>query len=221
MDKETQSRALTYDCIFHMRKSPRSLGAVGCNDKSKCAVCGWNPRVQEQRLEKMKAKNKKMTLYEIDRNIEELTNAVDHDTGELTVDFAALDALMMERETKIENITLCLKNAVADAAKIREEEKALAARRQAEERKAERLKEYLKNALNGEKFSTAKCAVSFRKTSSVCADDEFVTWAKANNPELLRYKEPEVDKTAIKNLLAKGVELPHAKLIENTAVVVK
>lgn len=54
MDKETESRALKYDCRFHPRTSPRTRGAVGCSDKSKCATCGWNPDVQEARLKKMR-----------------------------------------------------------------------------------------------------------------------------------------------------------------------
>lgn len=45
-----------------------------------------------------------MTLYEIDRSIEALVNAVDPETGEITVDNDALDALMMERDNKIEKL---------------------------------------------------------------------------------------------------------------------
>lgn len=51
-----------------------------------------------------------MTLYEIDKSIEALVNAVDPDTGEITVDNDALDALLMERDTKVENIACCIKN---------------------------------------------------------------------------------------------------------------
>lgn len=47
-----------YDCIFF--PGPRGSvgrGAVWCDDKSKCAVCGWNPRVSEKRMEKYKEEN--------------------------------------------------------------------------------------------------------------------------------------------------------------------
>ncbi len=96
-----------------------------------------------------------MTLYEIDKNIEQLANAVDPETGELLVDNDALDALMMERESKIENIACYVKNLAADVKALKDEETALAERRKATEKKAERLRDYLDYALKGQKFQTA------------------------------------------------------------------
>lgn len=163
-----------------------------------------------------------MTLYEIDKNIEALVNAVDPDTGEITVDNDALDALLMERDTKIENIACYIKNLAADAKAIKEEEAALFARRKTTEKKAERLKEYLTYALQGEKFQTAKCAVSFRKSSAVEVDDCFVEWAHTSgNEELLRYKDPEVNKTAVKERLTGGEYLDFARLVQNTSITIK
>ena len=99
-----------------------------------------------------------MNLYEIDRQIQELIeNSVDPETGELTLDPAALDALQMEREAKIENLACYVKNLTADAKAIKAEEQALSERRKAAENKAERLKRYLSDALEGEKFSTRSC----------------------------------------------------------------
>lgn len=163
-----------------------------------------------------------MTLYEIDKNIETLVNAVDPETGEITVDNDALDALLMERDAKIENIACYIKNLVAEAKAIKEEETALSARRKTTEKKAERLKDYLTYALQGEKFQTAKCAVSFRKSSAVEVDDCFVEWAQTSgNKELLRYKEPEVNKTAVKERLAGGEEFDFARLVQNTSISIK
>lgn len=163
-----------------------------------------------------------MTLYEIDKNIENLVNAVDPDTGEITVDNDALDALLMERDAKIENIACYIKNLVAEAKAIKEEETALSARRKTTEKKAERLKDYLTYALQGEKFQTAKCAVSFRKSSAVEVDDCFIEWAQTSgNEELLRYKDPEVNKTAVKERLTGGEELEFARLVQNTSISIK
>lgn len=163
-----------------------------------------------------------MTLYEIDKSIEALVNAVDPDTGEITVDNEALDALLMERDAKVENIACCIKNLTADAKALKEEEAALSARRKTTEKKAERLKDYLTYALQGEKFQTAKCAVSFRKSTSVEVDDSFVEWAQASgNEDLLRYKLPEVDKTAIKARLTSGEEIPCARFVQNTSITIK
>ncbi len=55
-----------------------------------------------------------MTLYDIDRQIEDL---IDPETGEIT-DFEALDALQMERSEKIGQITRAYRNAIAEAAAI-------------------------------------------------------------------------------------------------------
>lgn len=42
------------DCVFHIPENRHQEGAVWCDDKSKCAVCGWNPRVSEERIRKYK-----------------------------------------------------------------------------------------------------------------------------------------------------------------------
>jgi hypothetical protein len=163
-----------------------------------------------------------MTLYEIDKSIEQLVNAVDPETGELLVDNDALDALMMERDGKIENIACFIKNLTADAKALKDEEAALAERRKAAEKKAERLKDYLTYVLGGEKFQTVKCAVSFRKSQTVEIDEGFPEWAeKTGNDNLLRYKAPEANKVAIKALLAQGADIPCARLTQNTSITIK
>lgn len=55
-DDETGTQTGT--CIFFPRGRFDEPGAVWCNDKSKCPVCGWNPRVSEQRILRLKEKLK-------------------------------------------------------------------------------------------------------------------------------------------------------------------
>lgn len=162
-----------------------------------------------------------MTLYEIDEGIQELLSEVDPETGELITDYEALDALLMERETKIENIVLFIKNLSSDARELKAEEAALAERRKKAEKKAERLREYVSHALGGEKFQTPRCCVSFRKSTALELGEGFTEWAKEHADTLLRYKEPEPDKTAIKAALAGGAEIPDAKLVQNTTMTIK
>lgn len=162
-----------------------------------------------------------MTLYEIDSRIQELLNEVDPETGELLADDAAFDALAMEREAKIENVACYIKNLTADVAALKAEENALAERRKAAEKKADRLKNYLSQALQGSKFQTAKCAVSFHKSQALEVADGFVEWAMQNNDNLLRYKSPEVNKVQVRKLLLEGAEIPGASLVENTSVIIK
>ena len=162
-----------------------------------------------------------MTLYEIDEEIQELLSEVDPETGELIMDYAVLDALLMEREAKIENIVLFIKNLSSDVRELKAEEAALAERRKKAEKKAERLREYVSHALGGERFQTPRCCVSFRKSTALELGEGFTEWAKEHADTLLRYKEPEPDKAAIKSALAGGAEIPEAKLVQNTTMTIK
>lgn len=115
-----------------------------------------------------------MTLYEIDRKITEaLARAIDPETGELTDEAAmeALDGLQMERTAKLENIALYAKNLTAEAAAIKAEEQALKSRREAAEHKAARMRDYLAYGLGGERLTTPRVAVSYRRSSKVIIDD--------------------------------------------------
>ena len=160
-----------------------------------------------------------MKLYEIDQRIAEL---VDKETGEL-LDYEAFEQLQMEREGKIESMACWYKELTATAKAIRDEETALAERRRVIENKAGSLKEYLCRILNGEKFQSAKCAVSFRKSTSVAVDDynACLAWVVENAAKCIRYKEPELDKTEIGKLLKAGDTIPGVSLAEKTSVSVK
>ena len=161
-----------------------------------------------------------MTLYEIDKMI---TDLADPETGEIT-DFEALDNLQMARDQKIENIACYYKNLVSDAEAIKAEKDALTERQKAAENKAARLKEYLSYALRGEKFSTPKCAVTFRKTTSVNVDNPSaaIEWAEMNgHKECVRYKAPEISKSELGKVLKTGQEVPGAALVEGLSVGVK
>lgn len=138
------------------------------------------------------------------------------ETGEL-IDPERLDRLQMEREAKIEGIACWIKNLLSDAEAIKAEKNALAEREAKCRKKAEQLKEYLTYALGGEKFSTAKCAVSFRKSESVEVED--LTLIPA---ELLRVKASyEADKTAIKAAIKAGREINGCRLVENISAQIK
>lgn len=150
-----------------------------------------------------------MTLYEINSAI---LNLADED-GEIA-DFAEFDKLMLAREEKIENVALYYKNLKAEAEAIKNEEDALKKRRVSAESRAESLKNYLDYALAGEKFKTARVAVSYRKSEQTVLDKEFIAWAKEKADHLLRYAEPEPRKTEIKERLKNGEAIPHAALRE-------
>lgn len=164
-----------------------------------------------------------MTLYEIDEAIRELIEgAVDPETGELLIDDSVLDALQMERDKKVENLALYIKNLSSDINELRQEEKNLAARRRAAEQKAERLKRYLSDALNGEKFSTSKVACTFRNTTAIEVAPGFAEWAWDNKRlNLLRTKPPEPDKAAIKQAISDGEVIPFAEIVTRQSLSIK
>lgn len=158
-----------------------------------------------------------MTLYEINS---ELLNLVDEETGEV-LDYEKFMELNMAREEKIENIGLWIKDLKAEALALKAEKEALARRQKTAENKAESLTRYLQMMLDGEKFKTPKLSVSYRTSKAVEVDNEFISWAMANNDQFLRFKEPDVDKTKLRDAIEKGEEIPHAAIVERIGVQIK
>lgn len=158
-----------------------------------------------------------MSIYDID---DAILSLVDMETGEIE-DEKRYDELQMERSQKIENIGLYFKNLNAEAKAIKDEEAALAQRRKAVENKAERIKALLAYALKGEKFESPKVRCSYRKAKSVTVDDGFVAWAQEHADDLLTYKEPTPNRTAIKAAIADGREIEHAEVVTTESVQVK
>ena len=158
-----------------------------------------------------------MTIYEIN---EEILNCIDLETGEI-IDIDKLNELELERDAKIENVACWIKELKAEAEAIKAEKLALAERQKVAENKAESLKKWLAYALQGEKFKTAKCSVSFRKTESVEVTDEGLSNLMKEHDELLTYKAPEPNKKAIKDALKDGLSVQGVRLGCNTSVIIK
>ena len=145
------------------------------------------------------------TLYEISS---EILGCVDPETGEI-IDEEKLERLNMEFDQKVENVALWIKNLLADAASIKAEADALTSRRKVYENQANRLKEYLSKYLGGQKFSTPRVSISYRKSETVdVADINDVP------KEFLRYADPEADKVKIKEALKAGKKLKGCRLVE-------
>ena len=153
-----------------------------------------------------------MKLYEID---EAILNCIDLETGEI-IDTEQLDKLTMEREAKLENIACWIKELKAEAEALKAEKMAFAKRQQVAENKMESLKKYLAYVLDGQAFKTTRASVTFRKSQSVEIADIYKL-----DESYLRYKEPEADKTAIKEAIKAGQTVAGATLVENTSVIIK
>lgn len=152
-------------------------------------------------------------LYEIDQGILE---CIDFETGEV-IDPERLESLQMERSQKIENVACWIKNLMSDAEAIKAEKAVLADREAKCRKKAEDLKKWLGIALEGQKFSSARCAVSFRRSETVEIADVALLPG-----ELLRVKtEVEPNRTAIKALLKEGQDVIGCCLVENKNIQIK
>ena len=158
-----------------------------------------------------------MTIYEIDQAIME---CVDLETGEI-IDTEQLDKLQMERDAKLENVACWIKDLKAEAEALKNEKQALAERQRVAENKVESLKKWLAYALQGEKFKTPKCAISFRKSEAVEVTDEGLNNLMKEHDELLTYKAPEPNKTAIKQAIKDGLNVAGVQLVQNISTIIK
>ena len=155
-----------------------------------------------------------MTIFEIDDAILE---CIDQETGDI-IDIERLESLEMARNEKISNIACWIKELKAEAEAIKAEKQNLEKRQKAAENKAEQLKNYLKMALNGEKYKDARVSISYRKSESVeiaedinidSLPDEFVKVTKL--PVL----------TAIKDAIKSGQDIEGCKIIEKESIQIR
>lgn len=156
-----------------------------------------------------------MRLFEITAAYQSFVDAIEN--GEIPEDAIAdtLESITATLEEKADNTACVIKNITAEIFALRAEERKLAERRRIKENQVERLREYLSNALiqsGHTKIETARNKISFRKSESVQIDDEsaFIDWAMKDDDEYLTYKEPTINKTAIKKALADGKEVKGA-----------
>ena len=152
-----------------------------------------------------------MNLYEINNAMQECINL---ETGEIDVEL--FEKLQLEKDEKIENVALWIKNLSSDVEGMENEKKAFEERIKATKNKVIALKTYLEMALNGEKFQTAKCSITFRKSKSVTVLD-----VSKLDKDYLKYADPTPDKTAIKKAIESGVTIAGASLVENLNVQIK
>ena len=162
-----------------------------------------------------------MNLYEIDKAIETAFNlAIDPETGEVNEEqMMLLEMLEMDRDKKIENVACFIKNLRADAAAYKAEKDAFAKRQKQAENKAESLSNYLQSVLNGEKFNSTRCSVSFRKTNKVALDEGYTVYDI--DTHFLRMSEPTLDKTEIKRALDAGMSIEGVHMESGLSMTVK
>jgi len=166
-----------------------------------------------------------MTLYEINSNIEMiLATMVDEETGEVNEEsLKALEEMQIAKEEKRENIALYAKNLRAFCDSLKQEKLALAERQKQAENKYERIMSYLQCELDGEKLETSKVKVSYRKTISAVFDDAEICrkWLEDNRYFNAYKVEYSVSKSAVKELMKEGKDIPGTHLEENISMSIR
>jgi len=165
-----------------------------------------------------------MKLYEINNDILNLLEndmVIDEETGEVIWDADNFDSLIQNRDEKWENCGLFIKNLNAEIDSLKTEEKNLKQRRQAKEKKVQRLSDYLRYSMqltDDRKFETARVVLSLRKSKRVEIDD-----IEKLPKEFIKEKvEVSADKTKLKDAIDKhGMEIDGARIVENDNLNIK
>lgn len=170
-----------------------------------------------------------MNLYQINAEIEKcLLEALDPETGEIVeenLNFEALDALEIEKDQKIENIAKWIKNLKAEAEALKVEKLRLADRQKKAESKIENLTNYLDQTLGGSKWQSddGVVKIAYRKSKKVDFEagwDEETVKAQLmakDRHDLLSYKMPTLNKTALKDAILKNGEIIDGVIVAETA----
>lgn len=152
-------------------------------------------------------------LYTIDSMLARLLDIggtiIDEETGEV-VPFDEVLALQMARADKIEGWGLWIKNRRALITSIKAEEKALAERRSRLEKQLENSTARYQEYLAGEKVSTPRLSVSYRKSETpdiTCLTEDL----PAKYQRVKTTVEP--DKVALKAALKAGEKIDGVKLV--------
>lgn len=142
--------------------------------------------------------------------------------------YDTLEAIEEEFEVKAENVAQYIKALRAEADALRAEEKKLAARRRSKENRAKRLLDYLMDCMRQirrEKLETARCKLFIRKNaeSVQCADEAALArmLLGIGRTDLIRTKDPELDKTAIKQAMQAGETFDGASLGRTESLMIK
>ena len=157
-------------------------------------------------------------LYELTADYMRLLDAIE--AGEIPEEAIedTLAGIEGEIDEKIDAIACMVKELIGEAESISEEERSLAERRRAKERKAARLKDYIRAQMaltNRKKIETARNVVRLGATTQrveITDLDALKGYKEAWKP--YTYKVTDVDKVALKTLLQNGEQIPGAKLSE-------
>ncbi len=163
-----------------------------------------------------------MRLYEIEERYEDFLNLIEEEEIPEEVIKDTLEAIEGEFTEKIDNIACLVKNLEAQIVAIEVEVKKLSKRKKSKGDNIKRLKRYVydnMNYLGKKRIETPRNVISVRKNPmKIFLEDGFIDWAKENADDLLKYNEPTVNKSAIKEAINDGREIRFAQLRQEERV---
>lgn len=141
--------------------------------------------------------------------------------------FDTLDGIEEEFELKAENIGCFIKQLDGELEMLKKEKAAFERRRKAKENQLQRMRSYLLSCMQKmgrTKIETGKTKITVRtnpESAQFENEKAFIQWAKKNADELLRYPDPEINKTAVKAALKAGTEISGAVLGRTQSLIIK
>lgn len=141
--------------------------------------------------------------------------------------FDTLEGVEGEFDISVEATALYIKQLNAKAEAIKKEKQKLEQRQKSSENKAKRLTKYLLECMqktNRKKVETARVVVTTRNNAeSVYISDEkqATNWAMEHDDSLLNYPKPTISKTAVKNAIKDGRDIPYAQLVRTQSIIIK
>ena len=160
-------------------------------------------------------------LYQINKDLDYFEFEISEDGEVLNLD--AFEAIEMEKTAKIEGAILKRKNIAAMAEARKQEIASLQKLLKDDQAQIDSLDDWIKDALNGEKFKTDKCAVSYRKSTSVSVKDEdsVLKYLRASGHADCIKTTETFNKMDVKKLLQQHIQVPGAELLDHINVVIK
>jgi hypothetical protein len=167
-----------------------------------------------------------MKLYEIRSQYLDCLNRIEN--GEIDEEFIkdTIESLDGDFDEKVNSIACFIKGLDGDITALKLEADNLKQRADNKAKKADRLKQYIfesMKAVSRVKVETPQNVISVKKNPpKVDVGENFLEWAKDNDFELLKHTEEYVpDKTAIKDALKRGIEIPYCRLVQGESLSIK
>ena len=142
--------------------------------------------------------------------------------------FDTLGGIEGEFNAKAENIGVYLKQLKAEKEAIDAEIKSLRSRSTAKDAQLDGLKSYLMGCMDAMQLAKidqprAKITIRNNAESAQIPDEKaFIAWAETHDrDDLLTYHKPDISKTAVKNAIKSGDELPGATVGRTRSVAVR